>query len=81
MGMKAANSLPKTVPTRVAVFVAHARVRLRESLPEHRLKAGVSGTVVHVYGRDEGLEVEFGVSGEAPQVVTLKSSAVEPLTD
>lgn len=79
--MRAATSPLKAVPKRTAVFAEHARVRLRESLPEHRLKAGVSGTVVHVYGRGEGLEVEFGASGKAPKVVTLKSSAVEPLTD
>lgn len=79
--MKAATSPLKAVPKRTAVFAEHARVRLRESLPEHRLKAGISGTVVHVYGRGEGLEVEFGASGKSPKVVTLKSSAVEPLTD
>lgn len=62
-------------------LVEHMRVRLREGLPEYRLRAGAKGTVVHVYGHGEGLEVEFGGSVESPRVVTLDGDAVEPLAD
>ena len=63
------------------MIVEYARVRLREGLPEHGLKAGATGTVVHVYGDGKGLEVEFGASGKLPKVVTLIASVVEPLFD
>jgi hypothetical protein len=59
----------------------HARVRLRKDLPEHHLRAGTKGTIVYIYGRGSGLEVEFGASGKSPKVVTLDGDAVEPITD
>ncbi len=49
-------------------------------LPEHDLKAGDVGTVVHVYGKEEAFEVEF-VTGEGVTiaVVTLKSSDIRAM--
>jgi len=49
------------------------RVVRVQDLPEHGLKAGDVGTVVHVYGEGEGYEVEFvGGEGETVAAVTLR---------
>ncbi|MGH8190833.1 MAG: DUF4926 domain-containing protein [Rhodanobacteraceae bacterium] len=61
---------------RPAPLAEHARVRLREHLPEYHLGAGATGTVVHVYHTRKGLEVEFGAKGKTPKVVTLTRDAV-----
>lgn len=51
-------------------------VVLTHDIPEHGLKAGDLGTVVHVYD-SRGVEVEFGtVSGETTAVLTLKADEV-----
>lgn len=62
-------------------FVEHARVRLRETIAKHRLKAGATGTIVHVYEGGSGFEVEFGAGSASPQVITLDRDVIEPLTD
>lgn len=59
----------------------HERVRLRKSLPEHNLSAGVKGTIVHIYRGGMGLEVEFGAGGKSPKVVALDGGDVESITD
>ncbi len=55
-------------------------VVLARDLPEHRLKAGDVGAIVHVYRRGEGFEVEF-VNGEGTTVavVTLRREDVRPM--
>ena len=37
----------------------HERAILTVDLPEHHLKAGDVGTIVHVYGEGQGYEMEF----------------------
>jgi hypothetical protein len=57
----------------------HDPVVLACDLPEHGLKAGDLGTVVHVY-EDAGYEVEFmTLVGETVAVVTLDISQVRPV--
>jgi hypothetical protein len=56
-------------------------VVLNKDLPEHALKAGDLGAVVHVYEPD-GLEVEFvTASGRSEAVVTLRASDVRQVED
>lgn len=62
-------------------LVEHSRVRLLKAMPRYHLRAGSTGTIVHVYSGGKGLEVEFNADSKSPQVVTLKSEAVEPLAD
>ncbi len=51
-------------------------VVLTRDLPEHRLRVGDVGTVVHVY-EPEGVEVEFmTAAGETAAVVTLSDADV-----
>jgi len=45
-------------------------VVLVRDLPKHGLKSGDVGTVVHVYGKGEGFEVEF-VTGEGYTVAVV----------
>jgi uncharacterized protein DUF4926 len=62
-------------------FKALDTVVLREDLPEHGLRKGDLGAVVHVYAPD-GLEVEFvTASGRTEALVTLEESAVRPVAD
>jgi hypothetical protein len=62
-------------------LVEHARVRLRAAMAKHQLRAGATGTIVHIYGDGAGYEVEFDASSASPKVVTLEHDAIEPLTD
>ena len=56
-------------------------VVLNKDLPEHGLKAGDLGAVVHVYEPD-GLEVEFvTASGRSEAVLTLRASDVRHVED
>jgi hypothetical protein len=56
-------------------------VVLNRDLPEHRLRQGDLGAVVHVYEPD-GLEVEFvSASGKTEALVTLKSTDVRAVAD
>lgn len=65
---------------RSAPLTEHTRVRLRKAMPECHLRAGATGTVVHLY-RSGGMEVEFGAQSGSPKVVTLDADSVEPLAD
>ena len=60
----------------------HDSVVLVRSLPEHGLQAGDVGAVVHVYGEQQGYEVEF-VAGDGGTlaVVTLDPSDVRPVAE
>lgn len=50
---------------------------LVDDLPEHGLRAGDLGTVVHVYPGGKGLEVEFvALNGETLAVVSLLPTQV-----
>ena len=58
----------------------HDRVVLAMSVPGEDLQMGDVGSVIHVYGRGEGYEVEFvTLDGETAAVVTLKSDQVRPV--
>jgi hypothetical protein len=53
------------------------RVALTEDFPEHRLKAGDIGTVVHVHGDGEGYMVEFFIlDGKTLDVITVSASQI-----
>ena len=55
-------------------------VVLVRDIPEHGLKAGDVGAVVHVYGEGEGYEVEFITGdGETVAVVTLGHGDIRPM--
>jgi hypothetical protein len=56
-------------------------VVLNRDLPEHGLRRGDLGAVVHVYEPD-GLEVEFvSASGRTEALVTLKDTDVRAVAD
>ena len=56
-------------------------VVLDKELPDHGLRRGDLGTVVHVYEPD-GLEVEFvTASGRTEALVTLNVGDVRPVVD
>lgn len=56
-------------------------VVLERDLPEHSLRRGDLGAVVHVYEPD-GLEVEFvTASGRTGALLTLKTSDVRAVVD
>lgn len=58
----------------------HDAVVLARPLPECKLVAGDVGTIVHVYGDQQGFEVEFiSGGGGTLAVVTLKPSDVRRL--
>lgn len=58
----------------------HDRVVLKKSIPEQGLKTGDVGTVVHVYKKGAGFEVEFlTLHGETVGLVTLDASQVRPV--
>ena len=58
----------------------HDRIVLKGDVPEHGLRAGDVGTVVHVYRRGKALEVEFvTLGGDTAAVTTLLPSQVRPV--
>ncbi len=57
-------------------------VVLTVDLPQHQLRAGDVGTVVHVYGSGASYELEiFTVTGKTLDVVTVTGDQVRPITD
>jgi hypothetical protein len=55
-------------------------VVLNEDMPEHALRQGDVGAVVHVYGAEQAYEVEFlAADGTTIAVLTLPRSAVRPV--
>lgn len=53
---------------------------LTRDLPEHGLKAGDVGTVVHCYESGQGFEVEFvSADGRTVAALTLTAAEVRPL--
>lgn len=56
-------------------------VVLTHSIEKHGLKKGDIGTVVHVYGDKEAVEVEFiTAKGKTVAVLTLKSLDIRPVS-
>ena len=54
------------------MIAEHDRVVLKKDVKESGLEAGDVGTVVHVYPRGKGYEVEFvALDGDTAAVVTL----------
>jgi hypothetical protein len=59
----------------------HERVVLTEDLPEHDLKAGDVGVVVHIYSDGAAYELEiFALDGHTLDVVTVEASQVRPVS-
>lgn len=53
------------------------RVVLTEDLPEHGLRSGDVGTIVHVHNGGEGFEVEFfRAAGDTITVATVEAADV-----
>jgi hypothetical protein len=56
------------------------RVALTEDVPEHGLRAGDIGMIVHVYGDHKGYEVEFvTLSGDLIALVSVYPNQIRPL--
>ena len=56
------------------------RVALTDDLPQHGLKAGDIGMVVHIYGERQGYEVEFvTVNGELIALASVYPSQIRQL--
>ena len=59
----------------------HERVVLTVDLPEHNLKAGDVGTVVHVYSTGKAYEIEFfALDGRTLDVITVEVEQVRPVS-
>jgi urease beta subunit len=59
----------------------HDRVVLTADVPNEGLKASDVGTVVHIYGQAEAMEVEFlALDGATFAVATLTASQVRPVS-
>jgi len=59
----------------------HQEVILARDVPQHGLRSGDLGTVVHIYPSG-GLEVEFfTASGKTRAVVTLRDADIRMATD
>ena len=59
----------------------HERAILTVDLPEHGLKAGDVGTVVHIYRDGAAYEVEFfTLDGHTLDVVTLEADQARPVS-
>lgn len=55
---------------------------LTADLPDHGLRAGDMGTVVHIHGKGEGYEIEFfTLTGDTIDVVTVNASQVRAVTE
>ena len=62
------------------MFQELERVALNDDLPEHGLKAGDIGMIVHIYGDHKGYEVEVvTLSGELVALVSVYPSQIRPL--
>lgn len=59
----------------------HDVVALLRELPEQKLVAGRTGTVVHIYPNQAAYEVEFPMGGREYGVVTVAARDVLKLVD
>ena len=63
------------------MLAEHDRVVLTADVSDSHLKAGDTGTIVHVYRSDAAFEVEFrALDGNTAAVATIPSSFVRPAT-
>lgn len=76
-----ASWLERRRARRVGPYPEHSRVRLVRALPEHGLKAGAEGAVVHVYSGGKGYDVEFVIGRNAPAVLTLSPADLERISN
>jgi len=59
----------------------HEKAVLTVDLPEHQLRAGDVGTIVHIYSDGEAYEVEFfALDGHTLDVVTVEGEQVRPVS-
>ena len=59
----------------------HERAVLTVDLPEHHLRTGDVGTIVHIYNDGEAYEVEFfALDGHTLDVVTIEADQVRPVS-
>jgi hypothetical protein len=59
----------------------HERAILTSDLPEHGLKAGDVGTVVHCYRDEAAYEIEFfALDGRTLNVVTVEADQLRPVS-
>lgn len=62
------------------MIAEHERVVLLTDLPEHGLKNGNMGMIVHVYRDGKGYEVELmALDGETIDVVTLRATQIRTI--
>lgn len=67
--------------SRLMTAELHQAIVLARDVPQHALRAGDIGTVVHIYPKG-GLEVEFfTASGKTRSLVTLREADVRMATD
>ncbi len=61
-------------------IVEHDVVVLTRDLPEHNLRAGDVGAVVHIYAQGKAYEVEFVTgAGQTLALETLEPTDIRPL--
>lgn len=59
----------------------HDQVVITTDLPEHDLKAGDVGVIVHIYNDGEAYELEiFALDGRTLDIVTVEASQVRPVS-
>ena len=62
-----------------AAIREHDVIALTRNLPDHGLRAGETGTVVHDYGDGETFEVEFvAEDGDTKALLTLARADISP---
>lgn len=66
-----ATAKPQRKPEGEDRHPEHSQVALTRDLPQHGLKAGALGTIVHVYATGTAYEVEFTQAGQETYVATL----------
>ena len=59
----------------------HDRIVLTDDIPDHRLKIGDVGTIVHIYPRGEAFAVEFlTLDGNTAALATVLPSQARPVS-
>jgi hypothetical protein len=62
------------------VIKEHDRVVLKKEVPDHGLKSGDVGSVIHVHKKGIAFEVEFlTLQGETVAIATLEASQIRPV--
>lgn len=64
----------------MASLKEHKRAILTVDLPEHQLRAGDVGTIVHIYNNGAAYEVEFfTVDSKTFDVITVNAEQLRPV--